>query len=101
MKTLVHIFTQVHENYGKSWKPKGRFLFTLRVDSDILMYIEHEGIVAIKKLLDEQSNEHEKFTYVSHEIVWHEPKELSADLFTKYYNDECERFADEEMKKTQ
>ena len=99
MKTLVHIFTQVHENYGGTWKPKGGFMFTLRVDSDILIYLEHEGIVAIKRLVEEQCNELERFTYVSHEIIWNEPFELSADLFTKYFDEQCEKFANEEMKK--
>jgi hypothetical protein len=85
MKTLLHITAQVHENYGgNTWKPKGGFMFTLRVESFAFMYMEAECIEAVQMLLDEQSNEHERFTYVSHELIFNEPKELDSDVFEAF-----------------
>jgi hypothetical protein len=91
MKTLLHIFTQVHENYNGTWKPKSGFLFTLRVDLNDFMYAENECIKAINLLLEKQSNDHERFTYVSHELIFSEPMELDAELFETLLQKECEK----------
>ena len=86
MKTLLHITAQVHENYGGNiWKPKGGFMFTLKVDSDSFMYAKSQCVEAIKMLLDEQSNEHERFTYLEHELIFHEPKELDSEKFEAFF----------------
>jgi len=66
-------------------------MFTLRVDSDLFLYGSEQCVEAIKMLLDEQSNEHERFTYLEHELVWHEPKELDAELFETLFREVNEK----------
>ena len=77
MKTLVQITTQFFENYGSiespHWKPKGSLMFKMYVDSDDFFYLEEQCIEAIRLLLFEKSNNHERFDYVSHELVFQEP----------------------------
>ena len=86
MKTLVHITAQVHENYGgNTWKPKGGFIFTLRVDSDLFLYGSEQCVEAIKMLFDEQSNEHERFTYLEHELIFNEPFALDSEKFEAFF----------------
>jgi hypothetical protein len=83
-ETLVNISTQRYENYNDSgegkpyWKPKGEQIFTLRADSDCFFYGEDIAIAAIKSLLEEHSNDHFKFMYVSHEVIFSEPIELKG-----------------------
>jgi len=82
--TLVHISTQYYENYNDSgvgepkWKPKGEQIFQMRADSDCFLYGETIAIAAIKSLLEEHSNDHCKFIYVSHEVIFSEPIELKG-----------------------
>ncbi len=91
MKTLLLITAQYHENYGaNSWKPKGSQTFTLRVDSDMFCYAKDECIKAIQSLLDRQSNEHERFTYVEHELIFHEPIVLNDAEFESELTHQCE-----------
>ena len=92
MKTLVHITAQVHENYGgNTWKPKGGFMFTLRVDSDLFLYGSEQCVEAIKMLLQEQSNEHERFTYLEHELIFHEPFALDSEKFETLFREVNEK----------
>ena len=81
---LVHIRTQYYENYNDSgvgepkWKPKGEQIFKLRADSDCFFYGETIAIAAIKSILEEHSNSHCKFEYISHEVIFTEPIELKG-----------------------
>ena len=92
MKTLLHIETQLEENYSahnwdgegkcpEHWKPKGGHMFTLQVNSDNFLYAEEQCVKAIKTLLAKQSNDYERFTYISHELIFHEPTALNDEEF--------------------
>lgn len=74
MKTLLHITTQVKENYGTPeaphWKNKGGQIFSLNVDSDAFMYAETECINAIKTLLAKHSNNMFSYEYIDHELIF-------------------------------
>ena len=84
MDNLVQITTQYYENYNDSgvgephWKPKGEQIFKMRADSDCFFYGEEIAIAAINSLLKEQSNSHNKFEYISHEVIFSEPIELKG-----------------------
>lgn len=99
MNTLLQITAQVHENYGWSgqgecpehWKPKGGQMFTLRVDSENFMYAETECIKAIDTLLANQSNEYWRYTYIGHELIFHEPIALNDDQFNSELLYQCEQ----------
>jgi hypothetical protein len=85
-KTLVQISTQIFENKsfyngGNSWKPKGELIFNLYAEADDFMYAEENCIEAIKDMLKEQSNEAERFEYIGHELIFHEPISLNSDDF--------------------
>jgi hypothetical protein len=94
-KTLVHVTTQYYENYGyeihgvshAAWKPKGSFIFSLKIDLSNLMYAPSECIEVIRLLLADQSNEREKFEYLSHEIIFNDIIELDAEKFESLFND--------------
>jgi hypothetical protein len=76
---LVH--TQLEENYGFStggshWKPKGGHTFQIKIDADLLMYTDAATIFS--KMLESQSGDLERFTYLEYEIQWHEPTLLGT-----------------------
>jgi hypothetical protein len=98
MKNLVIITAQHEENYGffndvvvDNWKPKGEQLFTLRADVEAFMYAKEQAIAAFKTLLASQSNNLDRYTYVSHELVFCEPIELSEADFEAQVEIECEK----------
>jgi hypothetical protein len=79
MKTLVRVLAQFTDENGK---PKGGQEFTFRADGDDLMYAQ-EGVLekTIQKLLDIEDEKWGGYhTYVSHELVFHEPIELQGDF---------------------
>jgi len=95
--TICQVQTQYYENYGDAqnpnWKAKGGFIFKIMVDADDFCYAEEECVLAIKDLLKAQSNQHERFEYISHELIFHAPVELkgfeeklSAIIDEKYAN---------------
>lgn len=92
MKTLVHITVQHFENYNfyndgePRWKGKGVQMFSLMVDSDLFLYMSDECALAIQSLLDEQSNSHTRYTYISHELVFHGVTTLDDDKFVEAFN---------------
>ena len=85
MKTLVQITAQLFENYGDSyspnWKAKNTHKFNLYANSDLFMYEEEQCIEAIELMLFEQSNEKERFMYISHELIVSEPTSLHESIF--------------------
>ncbi len=97
MKTLLHITAQVQENYGTeihgvkhdAWKNKGGQMFTLRVDSDSMFYAEEQCLKVIKSLLAKESNDYYRYTYIEHELVFHDPIELSETDFDTLLEEEC------------
>jgi hypothetical protein len=95
-RTLVQISTQIFENKsfyngGNSWKPKGELIFNLHAESDDFMYAEEKCIEAIKEMLKEESNDAERFEYVSHELIFNEPVELSWLKFENKLGHGCEQ----------
>ena len=78
-KILVH--TQLEENYGFHegnfhWKPKGGHTFQIEIDADLLMYTDPAEVFG--KMLESQSNNLERFTYLEYEIQWQEPTLLGT-----------------------
>ena len=99
--TLLQITAQYHENYGwhnwdgkgecpQSWKSKGSQMFTLRVDSDCFMYAEEQCLKVIDALLAKKSDQHGRYTYVDHELIFQEPIQLDSTEFKKMLEVECE-----------
>ena len=87
MSTLIRVFAQIQENYGTSenpqWKPKGGQEFTFRADSDHFLYAPKEVIEkAIQSMIDIDMAKYtgNKFIYESHELVFHEPVELTSNF---------------------
>ena len=91
MKTLVNITTRHFENYSDtdtpSWRSKGQHTFHLDTDMYNFMYDELRCIEAINLMLFELSNEHERFEYVSHELVFSTPTKLHEQLFLQKLKD--------------
>jgi len=89
MKSLVQITTQYFENYGDIdspfWKAKGIHKFNLLADSDLFFYNEQQCVEAIELMLFEQSNDHERYMYISHELIHSEPTMLHEKLFLSKY----------------
>jgi hypothetical protein len=53
------------------------------------MYAKEQAIAAIKTLLASQSNNLDRYTYVSHELVFCKPIELSETDFITQVGIEC------------
>lgn len=80
-KERVVISTQYYENYGYHegnfhWKAKGEHEFVITMDSDLLMYTDSVSILT--KMVEEQSNDLEKFEYRDHRVEWHSPTVLGS-----------------------
>ena len=90
MKLQVRILTQVEENYGHyegnfRWKKKGGQEFTMTIDDDLMMYGDKDIIIkSFQKFLDLESHDYQRFTYISHELVFHKPIELKGNLSKVY-----------------
>ena len=83
MNCTVNVMTQYHENYSDTntpyWKPKGGQYFQIVIDSDIVMYSSN----LVKHLMDivsAQSDEHNKYTYLEHDIEFSKPVVLDTEL---------------------
>ena len=77
--TTILVHTQYEENYGFSegnfhWKKKGGHTFQIEMDTDLLMYTDPSEVFA--KMLESQSNDLERFTYLEYEVQWQEPSLL-------------------------
>jgi len=83
--SLVRITAQYYENYGSSespyWKPKGGQEFSPRADSDSFFYCSEECVKAIKMMLAARSNDHVRYEYLEHDLVFEEPRVLSSEDF--------------------
>lgn len=78
----IRIITQYYENYSDTdnphWKPKNSFIFEVFADSDVILYAPNLEKI-LSEMVAEQSDSHNKFEYLEHEIVWHEPQVLSGE----------------------
>jgi hypothetical protein len=83
--SLVRIEAQYYENYGTDqaphWKPKGGQEFCLRADSDSFFYCKEECIKAIEKILSRMSSDYVRYEYLSHDLVFEEPRVISTETF--------------------
>ena len=79
MDCKIIINAQYHENYSDTdtphWKPKGGHEFQIEVNSDVLMY-SNELEKHLTEIVSNQSNQHEKFQYIGHEVQFQKPTML-------------------------
>ena len=87
MNATIRITAQYYENYGfyegtERWKPKGGADFEVQCNSDLLLYTdEKELIETIQLQLSQYSNEHSRYTYIEHDVVFGRTEELNQDIF--------------------
>jgi hypothetical protein len=67
--------TQYSENYSEVenvpyWKPKGGHHFTFVVDVNTFIYSEELVVRGIKKVLEGECNNHSRYEYISHEVLF-------------------------------
>ena len=74
----VNVFTQLYEN----GRPKGGVTYTLVFDSDVLMYFEDKLIDCVKKVLRDMSNEFYGVEYLSHEVEFSEPTDITKRVMS-------------------
>ena len=90
MNATIKIQAQYYENYGfnegtERWKPKGGADFEVQCNSDLLMYSDSAAIiVAIETALEKRSNEHSRYTYIEHSVVFGKTEELSQEAFESH-----------------
>jgi hypothetical protein len=59
--------------------------FTMTIDDDLMMYGDKDIIIkSFQKFLDLESNDYVKYTYLSHELVFHTSIELKGNLSKVY-----------------
>ena len=87
MNATIKITAQYYENYGfnegtERWKPKGGSDFEVQCNSDLLMYSDKDELIeTIKTQLAKRSNEHSRYIYIEHSVVFGKTEELSQELF--------------------
>ena len=91
MATLV-LHTQYYQNYSDTnvphWKPKGGHEFKIKgFDPDYLFYDEDAVLKTLTELVAKQSNDYEKFEYISHELKFGEPTEINIADFNAIYGE--------------
>jgi len=84
-RVRVEVLAQVLENYGyheggNAWKPKGAQMFIIYAD-DVQYYDKEDLVEAIKVCLEKESNDYNRFEYVNHELMFHEPIEIPNEQF--------------------
>ena len=94
MNCTVKVMAQYHENYSDTdipyWKPKGGQEFQIVIDSDVMMYSKYLE-EHLDKLVSEQSDEHNKYEYIDHEVQFIEPIVLDKDrLYNLITSEETE-----------
>ena len=83
MATII-VTTQFHENKafsegGEAWKPNGSHDFTFEMNGDVLINIPEKLLIeAISNLVAKESNDLERFEYVSHELKFGQPTKLEG-----------------------
>lgn len=80
-KNTILVHTQLEENYGfhegtQYWKKKGGHTFQIEMDADLLMYSDTAAIFG--KMVESQSNDLERFTFLEYEVQWQTPSVLGT-----------------------
>tara|TARA_B110000977_G_scaffold111857_1_gene144994 strand:+ start:286 stop:585 length:300 start_codon:yes stop_codon:yes gene_type:complete len=94
MNCTIKVTAQYFENYSDTktpyWKPKGGQEFQIVIDSDVMMYSKYLE-EHLTKLVSEQSDEHNKYEYIDHEVQFIEPIVLDKDrLYNLITSEETE-----------
>jgi hypothetical protein len=93
MKVLARVTAQYYENYGSAdapyWKPKGGQEFTVRVDSDSVLYDQQGVENTLAHMLTDRSNEYQRYEFISVEFVFCEPIALDEDVFKATHDAYC------------
>ena len=83
MNCTVKVMTQYFENYSDTktpyWKPKGGQEFQIVIDSDVLMY-SNDLIKHLMEIVSAQSDEHNKYSYLEHEVEFIKPVVLDTEV---------------------
>ena len=88
MDVTIRISAQYYENYSDTdtpyWKPKGGHEFTIKADADTIFYTYDSNLKEIlSKMVADESDSHNKYEYLGHEVKFFEATELSNDKFEK------------------
>ncbi len=88
MDVTIRISAQYYENYSDTdtpyWKPKGGHEFTIKADADTIFYTYDSNLKEIlSKMVADESDSHNKYEYIDHEVIFFEATELSNDKFEK------------------
>jgi hypothetical protein len=78
MMCTIQVTAQYYENYSDTntpyWKPKGGVDFHFPIDADVVLYARREDLVlAITKMVEEQSNDYCLYEYIDHEVKFSKP----------------------------
>lgn len=90
MDAKIIVTAQLEENYqyhegGEYWKMKGGIQFEIPTLKSFLFYTdENQLIKTLKYVMKKESNEIERFTYISHDVLFQEPIKLDMDLEDLY-----------------
>ena len=98
MGVTVRVLAQYWENKAfydggePSWSPKmgHEFLFE-NVDSDVVMYADDLKAV-LTDLVAAQTDDMSKYEYREHEVIFHEPTKLKADLLEQAIIKQAQEF---------
>jgi hypothetical protein len=88
MEVTIRITAQYYENYSDTdtpyWKPKGGHEFTIKADADTIFYAYDSDLKEIlSNMVADESDFHNKYEYLDHEVKFFEATELSSDKFEK------------------
>ena len=88
MEVTIRITAQYYENYSDTdtpyWKPKCGHEFTIKADADTIFYTYDSDLKEIlSKMVADESDSHNKYEYLGHEVKFFEATELSNDKFEK------------------
>ena len=100
MDCKIIINAQYHENYSDTdtphWKPKGGQEFQIVVNSDVLMY-SNDLVKHLMEIVSAQSDEHNKYSYLEHEVEFIKPIVLDSKVLLNLINSEEQKREDEEI----
>jgi hypothetical protein len=83
MNCTVKVMAQYFENYSDTktpyWKPKGGQEFQIVIDSDTILYSD-ELKNHLKEMISNQSDEHNKYEYIEHDVEFKKPIVLDSEI---------------------
>ena len=83
MNCTIKVMAQYFENYSDTntpyWKPKGGQEFQIVIDSDTILYSD-ELKNHLKEMISNQSDEHNKYQYIEHDVEFKKPIVLDSEI---------------------